>query len=164
MRPLGSTVDSALRLEVAGDATAPVFLERAGFSGTGTPPVGFVTPLNLYSNPETRVDILLAINQPVNPSSQNINNQLIRLEFLLSSGPDDWQDFPADIILERNCAAAGAEIRIIPLGPFPQAREMRVVIEPEFEDLIGSAEPRSDSRLREFHDRQRRRSRNYGGG
>ena len=77
------------------------------------------------------VDVMLVLNQPVNPSSQNINNDRVRLEFMLSSGPDVWQDFPADVILERNCTATGAEIRLIPLGPFPQDRPMRIVIEPE---------------------------------
>lgn len=137
VRLAGSTAASALRLEIAGDSTSPVFLERTLFSGTGVPPMGFLTPLNLYSAPESRVDVVLVMNQPVNPSSLNISNSRLRLEFLLSTGPDVWEDFPADVVLERNCTAVGAEIRIIPLGSFPQERPMRVVIEPEFEDLIG---------------------------
>ncbi len=137
VRLAGSADAATLRLEVGGDAANPVYLERTPFGGTGTPPVGFEAPLNLYSDPATRVDVMLVMNQPVNPSTLNIDNSRLRLEFMLSAGPDVWQDFPADVVLERNCTATGAEIRMIPLGPFPQDRPMRVIIEPEFEDLIG---------------------------
>lgn len=137
VRLAGSVNESATRLEIGGDSDNPVFLERTFFGGTGTPPMGFEAPLNFYSDPASRVDVLLVINQPVNPASTNVNNDRLRLEFMLSAGPDVWEDFPADVVLERNCSASGAEIRLIPLGPFPQDRPMRIVIEPEFEDLIG---------------------------
>src|SRR5262249_41970431 len=49
-------------------------------------PAGFTAGLNLYSDMSTHVSLLVAINQAVDPSGDNVNPRTITLEYQSASG------------------------------------------------------------------------------
>lgn len=98
-------------------------------------PAGFKAPLNLYSDVDTRVAILVALNQPVDPSAANITPANIDFQFLQDSGT--WASVPHTVQLLANCTGTGAQIRLVPTGILPQGRMTRVVLSSDFKDLIG---------------------------
>lgn len=94
-------------------------------------------PLNFYSDTASHVEYLLQINQAVDPSDENLNDDRVRLEFKDSGGV--WQPFETLVALEENCAldAPGALLRLTPVGILPQDTEVRAVLVAGFSDLVG---------------------------
>ena len=111
-----------------------------------TDPPNFAVPLNLYSDPDSRVAVFVEFNQPVNPLSTTSAAGTLRLEFL--DGSNVWQPIDTSVELIRNCTQTGATVKLVPIGVLPaspvpppppavpQAR-FRVVVLPGFQDLVG---------------------------
>ena len=97
--------------------------------------------LNLYSNESTRVAILLALDQAIDPSSANISTDRLRLQYLddgtVAAGT--WKGVDAQVALESNCSGTGSLIVVRPLGVLPQGRIVRLLMTEEFRDLSGES-------------------------
>ncbi|MBI5361549.1 MAG: hypothetical protein HZA53_00115, partial [Planctomycetes bacterium] len=98
-------------------------------------PAGFEAPLNLYSDGSTRVVVVLALNQPVDPSANNVNPDNVRLEYEKQDGT--WEALAHTVALTVNCNGTGSEIRVTPTGILPQGRRVRTVLSSNFKDLVG---------------------------
>jgi hypothetical protein len=98
---------------------------------------GFLAGLNMYSDTSSHVSIVVAINQPVTPSTANISIDTVRLEYLTAAGT--WASVAHTVQLVANCTAAGAVIRVTPTGILPQNRVVRVLITQDFRDLVGDS-------------------------
>jgi hypothetical protein len=98
-------------------------------------------PLNFYRDPASHVEYLVQINQAVDPSEENLNDDRVRLEVLDDLGT--WQPFETLVALESNCAldAPGAVLRLTPVGILPQDAEVRAVLVSGFSDLVGEQSP-----------------------
>lgn len=101
-------------------------------------------PLNLYSLEETRVAVNLVLNQPVDPSPENITSDRVGIEFLNSE--EVWQPLPLEVELVANCSESGALLRLQPVGILPPTSLLRVFISPQFRDL------RADTHLQPVND------------
>jgi len=127
-------------LEASGPDGLPetVWFELDAGDGGGRLPAGYRVPINLYSDPATQVVLHLRFDQALNPSSENIHPDRLRLEFLdpLAS----WRRLASELLLEQNCAGSGASVRMTPVGVLPQGRELRVVVTPELEDIVGESQ------------------------
>jgi hypothetical protein len=107
-------------------------------------PSNFLSPLNLYSDASSGVAVVLELNQPVNPSDSNINPTNVKFEYLSGADPSvpgNWTTIPHNVTLVANCTATGARVRITPIGILPQGRTVRVVLTPDFKDLVSDANP-----------------------
>ncbi|MFT5057353.1 MAG: hypothetical protein ACI89E_000117 [Planctomycetota bacterium] len=137
VRGLGSVpVDSmdATFLQVGGDA--PRYF---GTNGLGA----YDIPLNLYSDPRTRIALMLYLNQPVLASSANINSNQISFEY--ESTPGTWSDISTEVVLEQNCVLSGSILRVTPLGLIPQGSNIRVSMRQGFVDLTGDPTPQDNT-------------------
>ncbi|HED66482.1 MAG TPA: hypothetical protein ENJ09_13130 [Planctomycetes bacterium] len=94
-------------------------------------------PLNLYANEETKTAVYVEFNQPVSPSSTNISEKRIRLEFLDSSGT--WVPIDTQVELLTNCTDTGATVRLEPIGLLPAASQFRVDVRQGFQDIVGES-------------------------
>lgn len=126
------------RVVIGGDEANALYFQFNP-SGVGELPAGSLLPLNLYSDPASRVEFVVEINQPVNPSLTNVNSSRIQLQFDADLDPqnEDWQPLATEVELVANCSATGATVRVRPIGVLPQDRPLRIVIGAEFEDLVG---------------------------
>lgn len=118
---------------------------RRYFANPSTPEVGATIPgnfkskLNLYSDTDSRVAIVVVVNQPVDPSSTNINAEAVRLEYdTLTGSPTVWANVPHEVKLVANCTEIGALLRVTPAGILPQGRRVRIVLTPQFKDIVGN--------------------------
>jgi hypothetical protein len=136
VRDQGTSGNSTL-LEIGGDADNPVYFERDGLGDLVLSQPGFQVPLNLYSDPAARVAVVIEFNQPVNPSTSNISESRLRLEFLDSTSA--WVPIDTRVILVENCTETGARVRLEPIGILPPASEFRAVVLGGFQDLVGEA-------------------------
>lgn len=133
-------------LELGGDSTNRVRLLKRTVAdpvlGADLETANFTAPLNLYSDVNSKLAIILQLDQPVNPSATNVNAANVRLEYLLDEnapGVDtNWLNIPHSVTLEQNCTAAGARLRVTPTGILPQGRLVRVSLTPEFRDIVGN--------------------------
>ncbi|MCP5022718.1 MAG: hypothetical protein GY930_13210 [bacterium] len=135
VRGLGSVpTDSpdATYLEVGGDAANPLYF---GANGLGS----YEIPLNMYSDPDSQISLMLYLNQPVLASSANINSNQVSFEY--ESAPSTWEDIPTSVVLEQNCVLSGSILRVTPLGLIPQGSPVRVVVRQGFVDLTGDPTP-----------------------
>ncbi|MCB9914384.1 MAG: hypothetical protein H6828_04420 [Planctomycetes bacterium] len=121
-------------VEVGGDPNNREYFET-GLAGTGALPGGYRVPINLYSDQSTKIAVVLRLNQAVSPTDDNISSTRIQLQYRTSGG--SWVPVSADLTLTENCTATGSTVRIDPIGVLPQGRELRVVISPQFEDIVG---------------------------
>jgi hypothetical protein len=137
VREPGSSETEASYLELGGDPDQRVYFEREpGHELTLSIP-GFRSPLNLYSDPAARIAILIAFDQSVGTAEVNFSNERLGLEF---SRPDGgWSVLDARITLEKNCTETGAFVRLEPLGVLPPESELRAVVRPGFQDLVGDS-------------------------
>ncbi|MFT7667647.1 MAG: hypothetical protein ACI8X5_000326 [Planctomycetota bacterium] len=103
--------------------------------GSGSLPLGFLVSNNFYSDPATQVGFHVRFDQPVNPKSENINSNRLRMEF--SADGFVWNEMTTEVFLESNCVGTGASVLITPVGILPQGSAMRIVVTTEFEDLVG---------------------------
>lgn len=126
------------RLEISGDADNSVdFVQRPDIElGAGTNPLTYLAPLNLYSDVSSGVDVIVEIDQPINPVSSNVNPARIKLEYQISPGV--WRSLPHSVRLIANCTQTGATLRLEPTGILPQNRIVRVVLSRDFQDLVGT--------------------------
>jgi len=131
---------NASYLEVGGDASVG---SRVYFEPRALPdpdlgadvPAGFKSPLNLYSDASSALAVVLAINQPVDPSDSNLAPANVDLQYLAATAT--WISIPHTVELESNCVGTGAQIRVTPTGILPQGRQLRVVLSSNFRDLVG---------------------------
>jgi len=138
-RSVGGTETNVTHLEIGGDSSSRVYFEEDGSGDLVLSEPGFKVPLNLYSDPESRVAVVIEFNQPVNPSPTNISESRLRLEFLDSSS--QWQPIDTRVTLVENCTEAGARVRLEPIGILPSSSSFRAVILGGFQDLVGEANP-----------------------
>ncbi|NOT30205.1 MAG: hypothetical protein HOP15_07140 [Planctomycetes bacterium] len=132
-----STDDDATHLEVGGDPNRRVYFELDADLEPVLSVPGFRAPLNLYGEPSSAVAVVIAFNQPVNPSTSNISENRLRLEFLDCTGT--WRALDTRVTLAANCTEIGARVRLEPIGVLPSASELRAVVQPGFQDLVGQA-------------------------
>ena len=129
-------------VEIGGDADPArrVFFEFAPEDQTYAAVAGrsrsdALLPLNLYSDSTTRVAVMIAFNQAVDPSTTNISDRRLRLEHRDASG--DWLPIDTRVELVSNCSGSGATVRLEPIGVLPSATLVRAVILPGFQDIVG---------------------------
>jgi hypothetical protein len=113
--------------------------------GTGALPGSFLVQNNFYSDPGSQVSMHVRFDQPVSPRQENISSDRLYLQYFDAN--NIWQDLITEVLLEANCEGTGASVRITPVGILPQGRQMRLVVTPEFEDLVGD---RNSSPLDKF--------------
>jgi len=141
-RAVGGTEPNVTYLEVGSAGDTRVYFEEDGAGDLVLSEPGFQVPLNLYSDPESRVAVVIEFNQPVNPSSTNISQSRLRLEFLDSNL--DWQPIDTRVTLVENCTETGARVRLEPIGILPSSSSFRAVILAGFQDLVGEANLAND--------------------
>jgi len=127
-------------LQIGGPNGTRHFFKRVGATVELEPPV--TLPLNKLSDPQSRVELIVNFDQPVNPASANISSSRLRWEFADNSGATTaWVPLTTEVVLERNCSQIGAQVRITPRGALPPSTELRAVVTPEFTDIIGENNP-----------------------
>lgn len=92
-------------------------------------------PLNLYSEVETQVAVVMYVDQPVNPSAVNISDSIVSLEY--EDGGGNWTRMTSSVELVANCTETGAIIQLTPSGILPQGTGLRVNLRQGFQDLTG---------------------------
>jgi len=107
-------------------------------SGEGVLLDSYEVKNNFYSDDTSRVSLRVRFNQPVSPLAENINSERLSLQYQEGSS---WVTVSSEVFLESNCVGTGASVRLTPIGILPQGRRMRVVVSPEFEDLVGERNP-----------------------
>ena len=135
VRAVGSVEENASHIEY-GVAGGRVYFEFDAASQTHVlSEAGFEAPLNLYRDPATRVAVMLYFNQPVDPSSENINPSRLTLQFADPEG--EWQPLDTRVELVSNCSGTGALVRLEPRGILPAMSRFRVKVGEAFSDLVG---------------------------
>ena len=137
LREQGSTELSATYMEIGGDPDARVYFELDANHQLVLSDPSFEVPLNLYSDPSTHVAVVIAFNQPVNPSSSNISESRLRLEYRDAQGA--WHALKTRVTLVGNCSGTGARVRLDPIGLLPASSEFRAVVRAGFQDLVGES-------------------------
>lgn len=135
VRSAGSTDPNATYLEIGGDPDNRVYFELDSNQQLGLSTPGFLVPLNLYSDRESRVAVLVAFNQPISPSANNLSDTRLRLEYRDSTGA--WIPIQTRVSLQANCTETGSSVRLEPIGVLPSSSEFRAVVLPGFQDLVG---------------------------
>lgn len=133
-------------LELGGDTqNRELFVKRAtpvAALGADVETTGFLAPLNFYSDGASKVAIIVQLDQPVNPSTTNVSDATVLLQYLaneaLPNVDASWAPVPHTVSLDANCTVSGAVLRIVPIGILPQGRLVRVVLTPDFRDLVGN--------------------------
>jgi hypothetical protein len=137
VRAAGSNDPVGSHVELGGDSERRVYFERDLNGDLVLSEPGFEMPLNLYSDAASRVAVLAAFDQPVNPAATNIAPSRIRLEFRDNVGT--WRALATRVSLVANCTEAGAVVRLEPIGVLPPASTFRVHVEAGFQDIVGEA-------------------------
>lgn len=127
---------AATYVEYGLDASNRTYFVRDVF-GNGGLPGGEKVPLNLYSQVDSRMRVVIEFNQPVNPLDSNINSDRLYIEYLRPGGLG-WARFETVVELLQNCSLTGAAVRLTPNGVLPQNSQVRAVVAAEFEDLVGN--------------------------
>jgi len=146
VRALGSSEPNATYLEIGGDDAKRVYFEFDDVSQTYSVSdpddldgdgslTAFEVPLNLFSDPNARVAVMLFFNQSVSPGESNVTQDLLRIEFLNSDL--EWQPIDTRVTLVANCTEAGSLVRLEPIGILPAHSMFRAVVRPGFRDLVG---------------------------
>lgn len=107
---------------------------QLGGGGFATLP-GYLTPLNLQSDPASSIRVAVNFNQSLLPFESNINSDRMRLEFEDLGGA--WHALATDVELVQNCSSGGATVQLTTSGVLPQARNMRVWIDAGLQDIVG---------------------------
>ena len=121
---------AATYLEVGEDMNNRYYF---GNNGLGS----FEVPLNLYSDLDTRVALLLQLNQAILNTSSNLNPGMVTFEF--EETPGIWTPLGSTVTVEENCGALGSVLRVTPLGLLPQGSSLRLLLKQGFRDLVGDA-------------------------
>ena len=134
-----ATRTDACYLELGGDPDQRVWFRLDG-TGQGFLDPFTLVPLNKLSDQASQVALVLYFDQPIDPTSANINAQRLAWQFDAApagAGSPDWRPLITDVELEANCTQTGALLRIEPRGVLPPDTSLRVVIAPEFSDIVG---------------------------
>jgi len=134
VRSQGSSIEDATYLEVGGDPDNRVYFERDVNQDLVLSVPGFESPLNLYSDPTSRVAVVIAFNQALSPASTNVNSERLRLEFIDNNGI--WNPLETKVTLTANCTDSGSRVRLEPIGILPQGSQMRAVVLAGLLDLV----------------------------
>ncbi len=97
----------------------------------------YLSGLNLYSDVSSHLSILIAVDQSVQASGDNISPSTVQLQYL--SGNTTWIDVAHTVELVANCSGTGALLRITPAGILPQNHLVRVRFAAQFKDIVGNA-------------------------
>ena len=135
-RDQGSSERAATYLEIGLDDLQRVYFERDA-GGQVELPLGFVAPLNRASLVPERVAWITQIDQPIDPSSENLGPERVRLEGLAAGGV--WTALATRTEIVANCQENGATVRVTPIGVLPQDSTVRLVLDAGFRDLAGEA-------------------------
>ncbi len=92
-------------------------------------------PLNLDSVRASQVVFVLAFDQSIDRSEQNLAR--VRCEFRGASGV--WKGLAATSTLVENCGELGATLRVEPLGILPPDGDVRLVLGVGFSDRVGES-------------------------
>lgn len=138
MRARGSDVETGSSLELGSGERVWLEFEPGG-EDSGVFAADFQLPLNLFSDPESRVVADLVFNQAVDPSTENIAGDRLRFEALVNGF---WRRLPAAVRLVENCSERGARVRvepegILPVGRIDGAANVRLVVGSGFSDIVG---------------------------
>lgn len=98
--------------------------------------IASLVPLNFYSDVNQQFSIVLNFNQPIVAAPDNVNTDLIRLQYF-NETLSEWLRVPSTVAVVANCTATGAAVRVSPTGIVPQGAAMRVAIREGFRDLTG---------------------------
>ena len=142
LRGLGTTASDeidACYVELGGDPTARLYFDWNATDATGELTPGTEVALNRYSDPGSRIAIVVHLNQPIVPSASNLEGRLIDLQYRTSAG--EWLPVPTQLRLQSNCTESGSALRLTPLGILPQSSVMRLNVRRGLEDLNGDATP-----------------------
>ncbi|HEX6883956.1 MAG TPA: Ig-like domain-containing protein [Planctomycetota bacterium] len=144
VRPQGSSATDTTYVELGGDPGRRIYFERDANQELVLSEPGFEMPLNLYSDELSRLAVLVAFDQPVNPSATNVSASRLFLEYRDNLGA--WQRIATRVTLERNCTETGASVRLEPIGVLPPASAFRAQVQAGFQDIVGepSLAPRTD--------------------
>lgn len=125
-------------IELGGDPANKVYF-RIDSNGVGQLDPLQTLPLNRLSELPEQVALMLHFNQAVDPSSANLDASRLSWQFdaAATGGPPQWTNLSTEIELVANCTQFGALIRIEPLGILPPDTDLRVVVAPEFSDIVG---------------------------
>ena len=134
-----NTVLDASYLEIGGStdvADRIYFQPRTTFNADlgADVPLGFLAPLNLYSDVAQQLAAVIVINQAVDPSDTNVNASNIRMEYQEGSS---WVPLAHTVTLVANCTQTGALVRVAPTGILPQDRVVRIVFASGLRDVVG---------------------------
>jgi hypothetical protein len=143
LRDEDSVESDATYMEIGGDPDERIYFEKASNGDVVLSDPSFEVPLNLYSDASTQVAVVIAFNQPVNPSSSNISENRLRLEFRDVTGA--WRSIRTRVNLEENCSGTGARVRLAPVGVLPASSAFRIVVRAGFQDLVGDSSRSSAS-------------------
>lgn len=130
----------ACYVEIGGDPNNRIYF-RLDAQGNGKLDPFEQLPLNLLSDTATQVVLVLFFDQPVDPSSENINATRLAWQFdaAETGASPDWTPVISEVKLEANCTETGALIRITPQGVLPPGTDLRMVQAPEFSDIVGQS-------------------------
>jgi len=130
----------ACYVELGGDPNNKVYF-RLDAQGNGKLDPFQKLPLNLLSDQATQVALVLFFDQPVDPTTENINvaNLAWQFDSAESGSAPQWKPIISDVKLEANCTETGALIRITPQGVLPPGTDLRLVQAPEFKDIVGQS-------------------------
>jgi hypothetical protein len=134
------TVSDACYIEIGDDPANRVYFQPRPTPvpdlGADTP-AGFTSGLNLYSDMTSHLAVLVAINQAVESSADNVNPGTVVLQYQSASGA--WIGLAHTVVLEQNCLGTGALLRVTPTGILPQNHLVRVALTRDFKDLVGDS-------------------------
>jgi hypothetical protein len=132
VRQVGSNVADASRLLIGAQEFAAFF--ELDPSTQAPVPVEDL-PLNLPSSYQSTVCVALVFDQPIAPSLENLAR--LGLEVQLPNGT--WQAIDVERVPFSNLCSEGVRIDLKPRFVLPAESLLRVVVDSDFEDIVGEA-------------------------
>jgi len=117
---------------------------QLGGGGLATLP-GFLAPVNLYSDLDTRVRVHLRFDQTLLPTAANLGQGRLRIEY---EDGDQWHPLPTEAQLQQSCGGGGSTVVLSARGNFPQGRELRAHVGAGLQDITGDGTLLDEDRLR----------------
>ena len=133
IRDAGST-DPISTYVQAGEGERIYFEFDEATGSVTTNPADYLSPLNLYSDPSSRMNFSVWFDQAIDPSRENLGR--ITMQFL--GGDHRYHGLDTKVELLSNCGEeGGALVRVSARGVFPQGGEVRLNVEGGFRDITG---------------------------
>jgi hypothetical protein len=128
----------ACHIELGSDPLQRVYF-RVDDTGIGALDPLQSLPLNRHSAGAEHVALVLHFDQAVDPGAANISSARLAWQFdaAPAGAAPQWTDLATQVELVANCTQSGALVRIEPLGILPPHTDLRVVVAPQFSDLVG---------------------------